>query len=145
MVFFCIFFQKCWRQFFLKIILNEESYYYLYFTTNPLSREILVRKLWAKCSQPIRLQNSFKCIISRKKWKIKLIFLHIDEHKVSYKLTLLFLVGVVRHLHRTRCKICSKLTLKTPERRQWRRFGVFNVNFEDISRLLLFLLLTLRR
>ena len=34
---------------------------------------------------------------------------------------------------RTRCKICSKLTLKTPERRQWRRSGVFIVNFEHIS------------
>ena len=30
---------------------------------------------------------------------------------------------------RTRCEICSKLTIKTPERRQWRRSGVFNVNF----------------
>ena len=45
---------------------------------------------------------------------------------------------------RTRCKICSKLTIKTPQRRQWRRSGVFIVNFEHISHLLLvFLLLTL--
>ena len=44
----------------------------------------------------------------------------------------------------TRCEICSKLTIKTPERRQWRRCGVFIVNFEPISRLVLvFLLLTL--
>ena len=43
----------------------------------------------------------------------------------------------------TRCKICSKLTIKTPERRQWRS-GVFIVNFEYISHLVLvFLLLTL--
>ena len=27
---------------------------------------------------------------------------------------------------RTRCEICSKLTIKTPERRQWHRSGVFN-------------------
>ena len=26
---------------------------------------------------------------------------------------------------RTRCEICSKLTIKTPERRQWRRSSVF--------------------
>ena len=32
---------------------------------------------------------------------------------------------------RTRCEICSKLTIKTPERR--RRSGVFIVNFEHIS------------
>ena len=47
---------------------------------------------------------------------------------------------------RTRCKICSKLTIKTPQRRQWRRSGVFFVNFEHISHLVLvFLLLTLSR
>ena len=47
---------------------------------------------------------------------------------------------------RTRCEICSKLTIKTPERRQWRRSGVFIVNFEHISHLVLvFLLLTLSR
>ena len=30
---------------------------------------------------------------------------------------------------RVRCEICSKLTIKTPERRHWCRFGVFIVNF----------------
>ena len=65
---------------------------------------------------------------------------------------------------RTMCEICSKLTTKMPERRQWRRFGIFIakltvkiperrpwrrfgiffVNFEHISHLVLvFLLLTL--
>ena len=33
----------------------------------------------------------------------------------------------------TRCEICSKLTIKKPTRWQWRRFGVFIVNFEHIS------------
>ena len=47
---------------------------------------------------------------------------------------------------RTRSEICSKLTIKTPEQRHWRRSGVFIVNFEHISHLaLLFLLLTLSR
>ena len=47
---------------------------------------------------------------------------------------------------RTRCEICSKLTIKTPEQRQWRRSGVFIVDFEHISYLVLvFLLLTLSR
>ena len=40
-----------------------------------------------------------------------------------------------------RCKICLKLTIKTPERRHWRISGVFIVNFEHISHLFLLLLL----
>ena len=41
---------------------------------------------------------------------------------------------------------CSKLTIKTPERCHWRCSGVFIVNFEHISHLVLvFLLLTLSR
>ena len=47
---------------------------------------------------------------------------------------------------RARYEICSKLTIKTPERRHWRRFGVFIVNLEHISHIVLvFLLLTLSR
>ena len=47
---------------------------------------------------------------------------------------------------RTRCEICLMLTIKTPERHQWRRSVVFIVNFEHISHLaLVFLLLTLKR
>ena len=34
-----------------------------------------------------------------------------------------------------RCETCSKLTIKTPKRHHWRRFGVFIVNFEHISHL----------
>ena len=34
---------------------------------------------------------------------------------------------------RYRCEVCSKLTRKTPEQRQWRHSGVFIVNFENIS------------
>ena len=44
----------------------------------------------------------------------------------------------------TRCEICSKLIIKTPERRH--RSGVLIINFEHISRLVLvFLFLTLSR
>ena len=56
----------------------------------------------------------------------------------------IYLLKVKNRNTRTRCEICSKLTIKTPERRQWSRFGVFIVNFEHISHLVLvFLLLTL--
>ena len=46
---------------------------------------------------------------------------------------------------RTSCEIYSKLTIKIPERHQcqWRRSGMFIVNFEHILHLVLvFLLLT---
>ena len=43
-----------------------------------------------------------------------------------------------------RCKNCSNLRIKTTKRHQWRRFGVFIVNFKHISHLFLNLkLLTL--
>ena len=40
-----------------------------------------------------------------------------------------------------RCEICSKLTIKIPERRQCRRSGVFIVNFEHISKFIIVFLL----
>ena len=36
---------------------------------------------------------------------------------------------------RTRYELCSNLTIKTLERRHWRRSGVFILNFEHISHL----------
>ena len=43
-------------------------------------------------------------------------------------------------------ELCSKLPIKTPERRQWRRNGVFIVNFEQISNnVLMFALSTLNK
>ena len=45
-----------------------------------------------------------------------------------------------------KCEISSKLTIKTLDRRQSRRSGAFNVNFQHISHLfLLFLLLALNK
>ena len=47
---------------------------------------------------------------------------------------------------RTRCEICSGLTIKTAKRRYFRRSGVLIVNFEHILHLVLVLLvLTLSR
>ena len=44
------------------------------------------------------------------------------------------------------CEICSKLTIKTSEWRQWRCSDTFIVNFEHVSHLLLvFLLLNLTK
>ena len=45
----------------------------------------------------------------------------------------IYLLKVNNRNTRTRCEICSELTIKIPERRQWRRSGIFIVNFEHIS------------
>ena len=63
-------------------------------------------------------------------------FLHVDAYPVG-----IYLLKVNNRNTRTRCEICSKLTIKTPERRPWHRFGVFIVNFEYISHLFLVFLL----
>ena len=66
---------------------------------------------------------------------------HITLH--SYP-TNMYLFKVKYRNTRSRCKICSKLTIKTPERHHLRRSGIFIVNFEHIPHILLvFLLLTL--
>ena len=58
----------------------------------------------------------------------------------------IYLFKVNNRNTRTRCEICSKLTIKTSERHHWRRSGVFIVNFEHILHLVVvFLLLTLNR
>ena len=58
----------------------------------------------------------------------------------------IYLVKVNNRNTRTWCEICSKLTMKIPERRQWRCSGIFIVNFEYISHIVLvLLLLTLSR
>ena len=47
----------------------------------------------------------------------------------------IYLLKVNNGNTRTRCEICSKLTIKTPERRRWRRSGdstVSIVNFKHV-------------
>ena len=58
----------------------------------------------------------------------------------------IYVLKVNNIIARKRCKICSKVTIKTPVRRHWRRPGVFIVYFEHILHVfLVFLLLTLNR
>ena len=60
--------------------------------------------------------------------------------------TNIYLFNVNNRNTTKRFKICSKLTIKTLERRQWRLCGVFIVNFKHISHLfLVFLMLTLSK
>ena len=65
-------------------------------------------------------------------------------HWNSCNRTRIYLLEVDNRNTRARCEICSKLAIKTLEQRHWRLSGVFIVNFEHISHLVLvFLLLTL--
>ena len=63
---------------------------------------------------------------------------------VPYYPASIYLLKIYNGNTKIRCKICSKLTIKTPERRRWHRSGVFIVNSEHISHLVLvFLVLIL--
>ena len=75
-----------------------------------------------------------------------IIKVNIINNKQTANPAGIYLLKVNNRNTRTRCEICSKLTINTPERRHWRRSGVFIVNFEHISHLVLvFLLLTLNK
>ena len=70
--------------------------------------------------------------------------LHKYGIKVSVRDALYSLLKVNNRNTRTRCEICSKLTIKMPERFHCRRSDIFIVNFEHITHLVLvFLLLPL--
>ena len=55
----------------------------------------------------------------------------------------IYMLKVNNRNTRTRCEICSKLTIKIPERPHWRRSGIFIISFEHISNLVLMFLLLL--
>ena len=64
---------------------------------------------------------------------------NLKEHPAG-----IYLLKINNRNTRARCEISSKLTLKIPERRHWRRSRIIFVTFELISLLfLVFLLLTL--
>ena len=69
----------------------------------------------SRCCQPIKLQDSLKCNISRKKWMMKFVFCIQINIKVLYKLILSFWVCATRHVQSTQnkkfaylCNISSK-------------------------------------
>ena len=78
------------------------------------------------------------CILEAKNGYLKVILVSSVEELIPVGIYLL----IVNNINsRTRCEICSKLTIKATERHHWRCFGVFMVNLEHIS----YLLLTLSR
>ena len=117
-------------------------------------RNFLVKPDWhSKCEQN-RIDKFVKSIKRSFIWFHKLNFISsylLDLKFSNFQFSLIhitptgiFLLNVNNRNTSTRCEICSKLTIKTPERCQWRRSGVFIVNFGHISHLVIvFLLLTL--
>ena len=61
-------------------------------------------------------------------YKIQGILVNINPANI-------YLFKVIDRNSGKRCEIYSKLTIKMPERRPWRRPGTFVVNFEHISHL----------
>ena len=102
------------------------------------------------------MDNHLRMIISNKLIKsvslfktalfyvLKYLFFRMDSKLNRTYPAGICLLKVNNRNTRARCEICSKLTIKIPERRHWRRSGIFIVNFEHISHLaLVVLLLTL--
>ena len=88
--------------------------------------------------------------IRKKAWILKVInkpiiyklFIDFTNHKKKTNNPAnIYLFKVNNRNTIKKCEICSKLTIKTPERRHWCRSGVLIVNFE----LLVFLLLPLNK
>ena len=76
-------------------------------------------------------------LIKEVRWFIVNFFLCFDMNPAGN-----YMFEVNNRNTRKRYEICSKL-IKNPEQHHWRRSGVFVVNFEHISHLVLvFLLLT---
>ena len=88
----------------------------------------------------------FQC----KKFTAMNIFPKKQVNKQTNKLpAVIYLLKVHNRNTRTKCEVCSKLTIKKPERRYWPhwcRSGVFIVNFKYISHIVsVFLLLTVSK
>ena len=64
--------------------------------------------------------------------------LGLDEGLAKNNPANIYLFEVNNGNARKRWEICSKLTIRIPERRQWRRSGVFIINFEHIYSVTIF-------
>ena len=111
---------------------------------NTVHHSVVNSKTPEKTEAHYRSLSYFWCQFSFYWEKYCLIWSEFDK-MVSYIIFLnslnIYLFQVNNSNIRKRCEICSMLIIKTPERRQWRRSGVFIVNFKHISHLFLVFLL----
>ena len=107
-----------------------------------------------KSTQIFVTTKSIQIFVITKSIQIFVITKSIQIFVITYVATLemflktnnpasIYLLKINYRNARKRSEICSKLIIKTPERRHWRRSGVVIVNFEHISHLSLVLLLLL--
>ena len=116
------------------------------FSKNEIQLTTKFKKIWNQ------LKTKIFCFQKspRITWKIEVLVSHVNlsifELENAPVTANNYLLKAISRSIRKRCEIYSKLTIKTPERRHWRRSGVFIVNFEYISNLfLVFLLINLNR
>ena len=133
-----------------KELLKESYENKLYFVNIPITYKLVWCKTCVFNLITTRLKESSQIpAISLSEFSLKLDSAVTIDKGGNKEITVpagIYLLKVNNRNTRTRCEICSKLTINTPERRHWRRSGVFIVNFEHISHLvLLFLLLTLNK
>ena len=82
----------------------------------PCMAKVWVSSCGPKFCQPIKLQGSLKCNISRKKWMMNLIFGMQINIKVFYKLILSFWLRTTRHAESTQNKFAYLFSIS---RKAW--------------------------
>ena len=81
-----------------------------------------------KCCQPVKLQDSWKCNISRKEWMMKFIYGMQIKMEVLYKLILSFWVCGTRHTQSTQCKTFACLCSISKKHGGWSCFFCLQIN-----------------
>ena len=78
-----------------------------------ISGKILGLELWPKCCQPIKLQDSLKCNIARKKWMMQFIFCMQINIEVFHKMILSFWVSGNRYAQSAQNKLAYLCNIYT--------------------------------
>ena len=135
----CVFFYPANIYLFKVINRNNKKLWNMYKINNKDSRTtfdvILVTPFTSKFVTPFTS--------NRKAWKVWKVWHseHCEKFLLEYYPANFYLLKVNNRNTRKRSETCSKLTIKTPEQRHWRRSGAFIVNFEHISHFVLVFLL----
>ena len=96
-----------------------------FFTLRMRFNHFYFRKVW-RCLNFSIDWNPFSIC-----WKSQIFLLHCTT--CWFHPAKIYLFKFNNRNTRKRCEICSKLTMKIPDWRHWRRSDVFIVNFEQIS------------